>query len=549
MFIRTTPNKRGIKYYHLVESYRNEQGQNRQKILLSLGNEFDHKLNDLANSLSKYLDIPSLKNIEENLDIEKAYILGPLLLIQKLMQKLGITEVMEKIEEEHPRLGFKLSELIFTMIACRFISPCSKLKTYDYWLDKFYPEMINSNIDLHHFYRALDVVYEHKDMIEKELLHVRQKKLKLPIDVVLYDLTTLRFESTKNEEGELRRFGYSKEMRSDCTQVVLGLLVDPDGLPIGFEVFPGNTYEGSTLIEMTTKIREKFSIRRFIFVGDRALFSDKNLKEIEYTKAEYVIGMKLGLFKKQEDEFYDIKKYTFLSKDFACYETTHSERRCIITWSRDRADRDKKVREDIIAKIQKKLSTKKTTAKTFISNSNYLKFVKGVNEGHPEIDQHAITKEEKKDGFFGIVTNIETQHIDEIFAIYKSLWIIEDAFGELKGLFKTRPVYHWTNERIVAHVMICFLSYLCESYATKTLREKNIKLKSKSLEDGNVEERPLTVASAINDLKQVMAIPVSLPNRKIWVSTNLTENAKNLFDVLKIRPPTKILKIENQKSK
>jgi len=548
MFIRMTKNKRGINYYHLVESYRNEEGKNRQKILLSLGTEFDHKLNELANSIAKYLDIPSLKTIEENLDIEKAYILGPLLLVQKIIQKLGISEILDKIAEEHPRLGFNLSELVFTMIACRFISPCSKLRIHDYWLDQFYPQMVNSKIELHQLYRALNLLYSHKDSIETELLAIRKKRLKLPIDVVLYDLTTLRFESTCNEEGKLRQFGYSKEKRSDCTQVVLGLLVDPEGMPLGFEVFPGNTFEGSTIHEMTKKIRDKFAVRRFIFVGDRALFSDKNFKELEESKAEYVIGMKLALFKQKADEFYDINRFTFTSADWAFYETKHDERRCVITWSKDRAARDKKVREDILSKIGKKINSKKVTAKTFISNSNYLKYINGTNTGHPVINQQAIDNEAKKDGFFGIITNIKEKDSNELISIYKSLWIVEDAFGELKGFLKTRPIYHWTDKRIIGHIMVCFLAYLCESYMTKVLREQKINLLSKSIENGKIEERPLTVAMAINDLKALMAIPVSLTDRTIWVSTNVPENAKKLFDALKIKSPTKILKIENKTS-
>ena len=100
-------------------------------------------------------------------------------------------------------------------------------------------------------------------------------------DVLLYDLTTLRFESTQTENGELAKYGYSKEKRSDCTQVILGLVVDTEGIPLFFDIFPGNTYEGSTIAAISEKLKQRFNVRRFILVADRGLFSKGNLEEIQ----------------------------------------------------------------------------------------------------------------------------------------------------------------------------------------------------------------------------------------------------------------------------
>ena len=137
------------------------------------------------------------------------------------------------------------------MIASRFILPVSKLSLYDRWLEKMYPEMIDHSIELHHLYRILDLLSEHKEYLEKYLYSYKRDLFSMELDVVLYDLTTLRFESTVRETDGLRQFGYSKEMRSDCTQVVMGLLTDTRGIPLGFEVYPGNTFEGHTLEGIT----------------------------------------------------------------------------------------------------------------------------------------------------------------------------------------------------------------------------------------------------------------------------------------------------------
>ena len=154
------------------------------------------------------------------------------------------------------------------------------LKIFEHWQDKLYPEILSGKDELHHLYRTLDLLSQHQEQIEQGLYWHDRDLLNRSVDVVLYDLTTLRFESTREDLGELCRFGYSKEMRSDCTQVVLGLLVDTDGIPLGFEVYPGNTFEGATLVDIVKRMREKFKIRRFIFVADRGLFSAKNLEHI-----------------------------------------------------------------------------------------------------------------------------------------------------------------------------------------------------------------------------------------------------------------------------
>ena len=166
--------------------------------------------------------------------------------------------------------------------------------------------MISGNLGLHQIYRAMDLLCEHKEEIEKGLFWHNRDLLNQKVDVVLYDLTTLRFESVREDLGKLRRFGYSKEMRTDCTQVILGLLVDPEGIPLGFEVYPGNTFEGKTLEDIVKKMRNKFNVRRFIFVADRGLFSAKNLEEIRdrcgenaQEGGEFIVGMKLGVFPKR----------------------------------------------------------------------------------------------------------------------------------------------------------------------------------------------------------------------------------------------------------
>lgn len=541
MFIRITKNKKGDAYYHLVESYR-EQGKVRQRLLLALGRVEDGKLEKVAAALNKHLDTIQVLDLAKHIDIETAYVYGSLLVLDRLMEQLGINQVIDAIVQQHDRVKINIRKVLFTLIASRFIKPVSKLALHDRWIERLYPEMVDHDLPLQHMYRSLDLLATHKEEIEQSLYRFKKDLFSIQVDVVLYDLTTLRFESTREDLGELRKFGYSKEMRTDCTQIVFGLLTDTEGIPLSFEVHPGNTFEGNTLDGIVDRMKQQFSVRRFIFIADRGMFSSKNLEHIRKSEGEFIVGLKIGaLGKAIQQEYYDLHKYLFVSKDLAIWETSYGSDRCIITWSRSRAERDYKAREDILSKIRKKLSLSKNQTRNFVTNSNYKKYLVLVDNAQPTLNQKAIDEQARKDGFFGIITNVTSMSATEIVFHYKQLWKIEDSFGELKGTLKTRPIFHWSDHRIMGHLMVCFLAYLCEAYVTKELRSHQEMMESKSSLDRIIESRPLTAALAFEELNSVLAIPVKIKEQTIWVRTDIPENAVKLLKVLHMKMPPKIL--------
>jgi transposase len=546
MYIRITKNSRGDAYYHLVESFRHE-GKVRQRVLLSLGRVDEGKLEKLAEAISKHLDRVTALSLADSIDINNTYLYGPLLLLEHMTEQLGISKILSGIAQGHDRLQFNFERAVFSMVASRFMEPISKLGLFDRMMERFYPGLFDNDIELQHLYRSLDLLSTHKEEIEKQLFYYGKDLFNVQVDIVLYDLTTLRFESTRTDLADLPQFGYSKEKRSDCTQVVLGLLTDTQGIPLGFEVHPGNTFEGKTLEGMVSKLRKKFTVNRFIFVADRGLFSSDNLKHLRKDSGEFIVGFKIGTSKKTvQDEFYDIDRFTFINDELAWYETLNDQDRYIVTWSKSRAERDRKAREDILDKIRKKLAKKNLTDKEFVSNSNYKKYVCINGKDKPTLNLEAIEKESRKDGFFGIITNVKKDSMSaaRIISEYKQLWRIEDAFGEIKGTFKTRPVFHWTDERIIGHIMICFLAYLCEAHLTKNLRLKTEQINSKSIENGWISPRPLTSVQGMKELNQVLAIPVKVRNQTIWVRTDIPENAMKLLKAMNLKIPPKILKKE-----
>jgi transposase len=541
MYIRITKNKAGQAYYHLVESYRKD-GKVKQRTLLSLGRVEEGKLEKLAEAISRHLGIKDLFHRAKDIDIKDTYILGPLLVLDRMMEDLGIYKVLGQLQTDHKKLQFDLVKVVFTQICSRFVRPVSKLALYDNWMERLYPKMIDPHTKLHHIYRSLDLLALHKEQIEQYLYHYKKDLFSLVTDVVLYDLTTLRFESIVEVPGQLRQFGYSKEKRNDCTQVVLGLLTDTDGIPLCFEVHPGNTFEGKTLNGIVDKMKSRFTIRRFIFIADRGLFSFDNLQHIKEQKGEFIVGLRMGAMKdKLQKEYYDLANFTWVNEELAVYETRLDEDRCIITWSMVRAKRDRNAREEILEKIRRKLASRKSNIQKFITNSNFKKYLIINNESNCTLNQQAIDEAAARDGFFGIITNVKDMSASDIVVHYKQLWKIEDAFGEIKGTLKTRPIFHWTDRRIIGHLTLCFLTYLCEAHLTKALRLTQEQLESKSISDKIIKSRALTVAQAMQELNEIMAIPVNIKEHTIWVRTDIGINAQKLLNAIGMRTPPKIL--------
>ncbi len=210
-----------------------------------------------------------------------------------------------------------------------------------------------------------------------------------------------------------------------------------------------------------------------------------------------------------------------------------------------RAERDRKTREDILEKLTKKIGKKKkTTAKDFVTNKNYTKYVSGLQDGAPQLNEEAVTQEAIKDGFFGVITNVPATQMgaSEVLAAYKHLWLVEDAFGEIKGTLKTRPIYHWDDDRIKGHLTMCFLAYFCEAQMTKLLREKGVILESKAIDEGQIDKRPLTVLEAMQELAEVRAMPVKLRDNLVWVRNDIKGNAAQLLKAIGAPIPPKLLK-------
>lgn len=399
-------------------------------------------------------DSVKLKDVETVQDI----ITGIHDIYGEIYQDLGFAKVIPRPASHESALN-----KLFHIIMGRIASPGSKKKTV---------ELLESNFGISF---SLDSVYRMMDLIDEECVKrinmfardSAEKLFKEKVRVVFYDCTTLYFESFTPDE--LKQNGFSKDLMFNQPQVLLALMATVEGLPLGYEVFPGSTFEGNTLETMIKQLKENYEIESLTFVADSAMLSAKNLAYLESENIKYIVGYKI---KNQSKEIIssiqDISSYTDLGSEKA-KEITLEGKRIISTYSFTRAHKDAKDREENILRMKKKLASSKNP-KTLISNCGYKKYLKLKGESEIEIDEEKIAKSAKFDGLHAVLTNDMNLNHAEIIGQYHNLWQIEECFRITKHDLKIRPIFHWTPKRIRAHIAICFMSLVCVRHVSYRIK-------------------------------------------------------------------------------
>lgn len=358
---------------------------------------------------------------------------------------LGYNTVLKKRDDNI------LRDLVLT----RLSSPASKYKS-----QRILNKQFGKEHDLDAMYRMMDKLYGKIDQIKKCTFDHMRSLFPSKIDLVLFDVTTLYFESTGVDE--LRRFGYSKDCRFNTTQVVLALATNEDGLPIGYELFEGNKAEVKTLSLAIEHWKTLFNIGSVCFVGDRAMFTRDNLNLLEAHGYSYIVAAKLrSLSEETQTKVLDENNYqpTVLKNEFAWInELEYEGRRLIVSYKKKRAIQDNKEREQVLNKIKKLIGNKGSTKK-LISNQGVKKFTITDKNSKTVLDDERIAADTLWDGLHGVITNIKKEQAESIIARYANLWVIEESFRIKKHLLKIRPIFHWKPSRIHAHIAICYMAF------------------------------------------------------------------------------------------
>lgn len=381
--------------------------------------------------------------------------IGPELIFGKLFDRMGFNQIQD--------------DLFRHLVISRLVYPTSKLKTIDY-LYRYQGRSLSVNT----IYAFLDRLQSrYKDQIEAIVYQNTQAKLKT-VSVVFYDMTTLYFET--EDEDDLRKIGFSKDGKFQHPQIMVGLLVGEQGLPIGYDLFEGNTFEGHTLLPALKRIQEKYGFEQPIVVADAAMLSNRNLNQLSAAQYQFIIGSRI---KNECNELkQEILEKTKHAKDGDSLVFKRQDgTRLIVMYSDKRASKDARNRKKGLTRLEKRLKSGRLT-KEHINNRGYNKFLVLDGTVSVRIDEGKIQDDQRWDGLKGYLTNTKLRP-KKIITNYSHLWQIEKAFRISKTDLRVRPVYHFKQRRIEAHLAIAFVAYAIYKELELLLKKKNIEMSAK----------------------------------------------------------------------
>lgn len=483
MFVRKNKNKSGSVSVQIVRKIKRKNkivktvgvartNRGEELLIMLANNEIDR----LKGNQSLFVDHDDLvvESFVEGISNEHIQIVGSELILGRIYRKIGFPT------------GGSL-DYFRNLVLCRLVYPGSKLKTVEY-----FKRHLNLDISVYSVYRFLDELNDGlKPLLEQITFDHTKKVLDGKLGVVFYDMTTLYFEAS--EEDDYRIPGFNKDGKHQQPQIMIGLLVGSYGYPIGYQIFQGNTSETKTLIPVLEAFQKKFNVERPIIVADAALLSQKNINALRSSGYEYILG---GRLRNETDQI----KRKVLSLDLEegkPKEIRSRNGRLIVSYSASRARKDMRNREKGLKRLEKKVKNG-TLNKDHINNRGYNKYLRLEGKATVSIDYEKYEADSVWDGLKGYVTNTHLSR-KEVMANYAQLWQIEKAFRISKTDLRIRPIYHRLRKRIEAHICICFTAYTVYKELERTLK---------------INEINLSAEKAINEIKEIRQLKYILPKSK-----------------------------------
>jgi len=472
-------------------------------------------------------------------------------LLDQLWQRLGIAEALQK-ELEHRSYGIPLERILFALVANRALAPSSKLHI-EHWVEHEVAIEGLPSVDAQQLYRAMDFLQEHSESLQKTIFNSVADLFNLEVDLLFIDTTTTYFEiagedadavsvDAAGEEqlhpGYRKRSKHGKDNHPELAQVVICFAVTRNGIPVKCWSWPGNTSDKAIIAEIKQDLN-LWDLGRTIYVEDTGFNSAKNRRYLRGAGDHYIIGEKLRLGKhaavhpalkqrgkfKKLDSGLEIKDVLLDSDSSAC-------RRFIVIKNPEEAARDKLKRDDIVREAERRIEalhqekqeqhSKKACG--LRSHPTFGKYIKQSKTGKLSIDKGRIRKETQLDGKYLISTSDMKLSAEDIVSGYKQLAAIERVFRDMKHLIDIRPVYHRLEQRIRAHILLCWLAMLLIRIAEQETGQTWFQMKK-----------------IVNNLHLGT---LKTPKGIIRQTSELTPELKQLFHTLKLDTPKKIVKIE-----
>jgi transposase len=357
------------------------------------------------------------------------------------------------------------NKLLTDLVAARIIQPGSKLQSLEF-LEKF----MGVKHQRRNLTRQLPRFADLQNQAEAKVLAIAKKEFNFDFSLVFYDVTTLYFESF--EDDELRKPGFSKDNKSQQPQIVIGLLVNNEGFPVAYQMFSGNKFEGHTLIPVILAFKRKHKVKMLTVVADAAMISFDNITALKESGLNYIVGARTGSL---SPKLISEVSAALNQRDKATTRKATDYGDLICEFSQKRFAKDKREMEKQIKKAEALLKDPSGIKRT--------KFIKAKDNAAYELNQNLMEKTQLLLGIKGYYTNLGEEVTDsQVVQHYHNLWQVELAFRIAKSDLQMRPIYHFKEQTIKAHILICFMALaVCKYMELKT--RKSTKHVVKSLKD------------------------------------------------------------------
>lgn len=539
MYLRTSTrrNRDGstVSYLQIAENVWDPvERRSKARVVCSLGRvdgKAKKRLRQLSASIRRHVSFEDLASLEPGWQFVDSWEYGAFYVLSIFWERLGIRMLIEELAKGEER-RVPLERAIFAMVANRCLAPLSKLCCYESWLaeDVYFPE--GKEIGLHHLYRAMDFLGKYKKSVEEQLYWHLSDLLSMDVDLIFYDTTSVYFEVDEEDEGGLRRRGYSRDCRGDKPQVVVGMAVTRDGFPVKSWVFPGNKTDVTTIEKVKGDLRG-WRLNRCLFVADAGMMSEENLGIISRGGMRYVVcapcrkGTEVveevlsrpGRFREARENL-RVKEVWVGSGE--------RRRRYVVCFNPREAERQKKHREVVLAELREELASlargkgghPKRTCE-LVASRRYGPYLKKLKSGALRLDKRAIRERARRDGLWVIRTNDEGLTPEDLALAYKQLMRVEDAWKTMKSGLRIRPVFHRSPRRIEAHVFLCVLALLLERVIEKASGESWRRIRRK--------------------LGVIKVGQLLTPHGTLFQTSPVSHEARNILQKLKIQPPPTVL--------
>lgn len=506
MYLRKLTRRKDGKthaYWAMVESYRTSRGP-RQRVVSYLG-ELDaandvppeHADPTVADHLKPLWKTINLKGVRTERNRE----FGAVWLGWQLCQRLGLLDFLRE-QLPNGKEEIPWSELALILILARLCHPSSELYVAEHFYEQSaLPDLLGipaDKVNDDRLYRALDKLLPHKTSLEKFLKERLGSLFNIEYDLLLYDITSTYFEGEAEHNSQAQR-GYSRDQRSDCKQVCIALVVTRDGLPLGYEIFDGNTQDVTTLQKMVETIEKRYGQANRIWVVDRGMVSKENLAFLAQPPRRYIVGTPKSLLKKFDHHLLSQNWQSIRQGLEVQYCTTpeYGQEVFILCRSADRRAKEHAMAERFHQRVQKGLLqiqkscaqgrlreariAERRIGRLLERNSRVARFYNIAvrqDDGRLSIDwtinQQQQSWAEQIEGCYLLRSNITDWSADDLWSAYVQLSHAEAAFRIQKSDLKLRPIWHQKKERVQAHILVCFLAYVLWKALAQICKSKKL---------------------------------------------------------------------------